>query len=290
MSSLYDTSQATISQCSPTRCGYVDIALMPVDKKVWAAWNFIGEAASALDTSAVCVTYWLNRLQHLPPEAPPMFVTLNPRTPPESSTIIRRLSLSHPVFDFASWHAQSLVPSIQNSGGIFYAGAWCGYGFHEDGMRSSVAVLEALGLRPPWTPRTTTPKSSLVQSYFQSRLTEWGQAAVTTGSLRLILPSGAELNFKGAVTGGERLHLADASYPIILPARTGTASTATYSLVNALVAPPVTPEVGSIPFFVSTNYQRLVPPLVLNIDFIKSICNLLRCFGATDISLFDDNK
>lgn len=71
---------------------------MPRNRKVWSSWNFLGTSDPASDDTAVCVSYWVNRLQHLPPGAPEMFVTLNPLQPPAADTVIRRLSLAHPVF------------------------------------------------------------------------------------------------------------------------------------------------------------------------------------------------
>lgn len=55
---------------------------MPRNKRCWTSWNFLGDSGAGADDKAVCVTYWLNRLQNLPPSAPPLFVTLNPLHPP----------------------------------------------------------------------------------------------------------------------------------------------------------------------------------------------------------------
>jgi predicted NAD/FAD-binding protein len=77
---------------------HTDASLMPVRRTAWASWNFLGTSGQETDTAPVCVTYWLNRLQNLPPEAPQMFVTLNPPQPPAADTIIRRLNLAHPVY------------------------------------------------------------------------------------------------------------------------------------------------------------------------------------------------
>ena len=64
----------------------------------------------------MCVTYWLNRLQNLPADAPDLFVTLNPIHEPTPSSVIRRLSLDHPVFSQASVAAQHRLPEIQGTG------------------------------------------------------------------------------------------------------------------------------------------------------------------------------
>jgi predicted NAD/FAD-binding protein len=77
---------------------HTDETLMPVRQKAWASWNFLGTSGTEQDESPVCVSYWLNRLQHLPPEAPQMFVTLNPPRAPAQDKVLKRLSLAHPVY------------------------------------------------------------------------------------------------------------------------------------------------------------------------------------------------
>lgn len=71
---------------------------MPATRKVWSSWNFLGSSSPEQQAQAVCVSYWANRLQELPPGAPDMFVTLNPPRPPAEDKVIRALTLSHPVF------------------------------------------------------------------------------------------------------------------------------------------------------------------------------------------------
>jgi predicted NAD/FAD-binding protein len=86
-----------VSCCSPLLLPH----RLQVNKGAWASWNFLGESATSTDASseaAVTVSYWLNRLQHLPAEAPQMFVTLNPPHPPAADKVIRRLQLAHPVY------------------------------------------------------------------------------------------------------------------------------------------------------------------------------------------------
>lgn len=103
--------------------------------------HFDDTSAGENDTDSVCVTYWLNLLQNLPPEAPDMFVTLNPIHEPAPETVIRRMSLDHPVFSEGSVAAQHRLPSIQGTGGVFLCGAWAGYGFHEDGLKAAMSVV-----------------------------------------------------------------------------------------------------------------------------------------------------
>jgi predicted NAD/FAD-binding protein len=127
-----------------------DRSLMPKRSAVWSAWNYLGRVGADGDT-ALCVTYWMNRLQNLPGETP-LFVTLNPIEPPAPATVIRREVFHHPRFDAAALRAQKSLWSIQGDGGIWWCGAYFGAGFHEDGLQSGLAVAEAIGgVRRPWT-------------------------------------------------------------------------------------------------------------------------------------------
>jgi predicted NAD/FAD-binding protein len=127
-----------------------DRALMPKRKAVWSAWNYLGRAGANGDT-ALCVTYWMNRLQNLPGDRP-LFVTLNPIEPPAPATVIRREIFHHPRFDAAALRAQKSLWSIQGDGGVWWCGAYFGAGFHEDGLQSGLAVAEAIGgVRRPWS-------------------------------------------------------------------------------------------------------------------------------------------
>jgi predicted NAD/FAD-binding protein len=127
-----------------------DRALMPKRRAVWSAWNYLGGVGAHGDV-ALCVTYWMNRLQSLPGDTP-MFVTLNPIKPPAPATVIRREVFHHPRFDTAALRAQKALWSIQGDGGIWWCGAYFGAGFHEDGLQSGLAVAEAIGgVRRPWT-------------------------------------------------------------------------------------------------------------------------------------------
>lgn len=82
---------------------------------------------------------------------------------------------------------------MQGKGGLYYAGAWAGYGFHEDGLKAGMAVAAQLGAAIPWTPRPTSPKTSLLDSFFTLTFDRFARAAISAGRLRLILPNGEEL-------------------------------------------------------------------------------------------------
>ena len=123
-----------------------DPALMPRRQRVWASWNYIGAASG----DALCVTYWMNRLQRIP-GAGPVFVTLNPVRPPAPGTVLHRAQFDHPLFDAAALRAQRDLWSLQGQRRTWFCGAWLGAGFHEDGVQAGLAVAEALGgVRRPW--------------------------------------------------------------------------------------------------------------------------------------------
>ena len=126
-----------------------DPALMPRRRKVWSSWNFLSNGIEADRSRPAQVTYWMNRLQGIPADRP-LFVSLNPTRMPDAELTHRTFNYAHPLFDADSLTAQDEISSIQGRRGIWYAGAWQGYGFHEDGLRSGLAVAEALGSRPHW--------------------------------------------------------------------------------------------------------------------------------------------
>ncbi|WP_018152743.1 NAD(P)/FAD-dependent oxidoreductase [Leeia oryzae] len=127
---------------------HTDSQQLPKRRKVWSAWNYLGGAEVAGERP-VCVSYLLNQLQQLP-FAQPVVVTLNPFTPPDPARVIARFEYAHPVFDQAAIDAQQQLPTIQGKHGIWFAGAWTGYGFHEDGLKSALRVVADFGMAPEW--------------------------------------------------------------------------------------------------------------------------------------------
>ena len=125
-----------------------DPALMPKRRNVWAAWNYLAQDADH-PGSRVSVTYWMNRLQSLPDEQQ-YFVTLNPLREPDPASVIYSTTYAHPVFTREAMQAQLHLDEIQGRDRIWFCGAWCGYGFHEDGLRSAVQVVQSMGQRIPW--------------------------------------------------------------------------------------------------------------------------------------------
>ncbi len=130
-----------------------DASLMPRTRKAWSSWNT--RVGGAADESA-SLTYWMNRLQNID-RAMPLFVTLNPARDPAPETVFGEYEYAHPFFDSGAFDAQARFDRVQGREGIWYAGAWLGYGFHEDGLRSGLRVAEALGVRPDWARDTGQP-------------------------------------------------------------------------------------------------------------------------------------
>ncbi len=124
-----------------------DSKLMPQRRRVWASWNYMREDPGC---NALAVTYWMNRLQHLP-DSLPLFVTLNPYREPDTSKVHAAFLYDHPLFDARALTAQRRLWSLQGNRNTWYCGAWFGYGFHEDGLQSGLAVAESLGgEHRPW--------------------------------------------------------------------------------------------------------------------------------------------
>ncbi|WP_339947347.1 FAD-dependent oxidoreductase [uncultured Albimonas sp.] len=133
-----------------------DPALMPRRRKVWSSWNFLSQGAAADAERPADVSYWMNRLQGLPAQAP-LFVSLNPGQAPDPALVHGEFSYAHPLYDGAAFEAQSGIESIQGRGGVWHAGAWLGWGFHEDGLRAGLRAAMALGARPAWARETGAP-------------------------------------------------------------------------------------------------------------------------------------
>jgi predicted NAD/FAD-binding protein len=122
---------------------HTDASVLPANPKTWAAWNYERAASSERESSRVCLHYLLNRLQRIP-FAQPVVVSLNPLHDIDPATIVGEYDYAHPVFDLAAIEAQKRLPFLQGQQNSWYAGAWAGYGFHEDGLKSGLQVGRAL--------------------------------------------------------------------------------------------------------------------------------------------------
>ena len=112
---------------------------MPKLKKVWASWNYLeGE-----NNNKLSVTYWMNKLQNLDTKKN-IFVTLNPFMKPLKETIIKKIIYDHPIYNFKTFKTQKKIKLIQGKYNIWYCGAYLGYGFHEDGIKSGLDVVNQI--------------------------------------------------------------------------------------------------------------------------------------------------
>jgi len=126
---------------------HTDTDFLPTTERCWAAWNYTAKSGTTPSTQQhVSVNYLINRLQPLPEalQGTQIIVSLNPLTNPDPKLIHHEIHYSHPVFDMRAVQAQKELPLIQGSSSIWYCGAWTGFGFHEDGLRSGELVAEDL--------------------------------------------------------------------------------------------------------------------------------------------------
>ena len=122
---------------------HTDEGQLPQRRKAWAAWNYEHAGDAGRERSGVCLHYLLNRLQPMP-WTQPVIVSLNPVRQIRREHILGEYDYSHPVFDLPAIEAQRRLPAIQGRRHTWFCGAWTGYGFHEDGLKSGLAVVAAL--------------------------------------------------------------------------------------------------------------------------------------------------
>lgn len=119
---------------------HTDATCLPQNKDTWSAWNYQSKGGAEPE---VCVHYLINKLQPLPFQQP-VIVSLNPISEPDPAKVIASYDYSHPIFDKAAIAAQKDLHLIQGEYNSWFAGAWTGYGFHEDGLKSGLAVAQAI--------------------------------------------------------------------------------------------------------------------------------------------------
>jgi uncharacterized protein len=119
---------------------HTDARCLPSNRKAWSAWNYQSTAAATPD---VCEHYLLNQLQPLPCTTP-VIVSLNPIDEPDPAQVLASFEYAHPVFDEGAIAAQARLRALQGSRNTWFAGAWTGYGFHEDGLKSGLEAAGAL--------------------------------------------------------------------------------------------------------------------------------------------------
>jgi predicted NAD/FAD-binding protein len=123
---------------------HTDPSVMPRRRRAWASWNY---RATTRRSGCVDVTYHMNRLQGIR-SFRPLLVSLNAAEHIDPARVLGRWRYDHPVFDRDAMQAQRLHARIDGLNRTHYCGAWQGHGFHEDGVRSGLAVAERLG--SPW--------------------------------------------------------------------------------------------------------------------------------------------
>lgn len=127
---------------------HTDPALLPRDEKLWSAWNYFAGQGDPGE-QPVGVSYLINKLQPLPFKTP-VVVTLNPAREPDPANVLAEFDYAHPIFDGPAIAAQQKLADVQGENGIWLAGAWGSYGFHEDGLKSALRVVNGMGIKAPW--------------------------------------------------------------------------------------------------------------------------------------------
>jgi predicted NAD/FAD-binding protein len=121
-----------------------DVQVMPPKQSAWASWSYVSFGGRQ-HAPMINMSYYMNRLQRLK-TAKNYFVTLNGDTWIDSNQRIKSLVFDHPCYTFDSLSTHKEIDAINGKNRIFYCGAYCGYGFHEDGARSGVTVARKLGV------------------------------------------------------------------------------------------------------------------------------------------------
>jgi predicted NAD/FAD-binding protein len=116
---------------------HTDTSVLPANRLAWAAWNYERAPDHQRERTQVCLHYLLNMLQPLPFEQA-VLVSLNPVQPIAQHLVLGEYDYAHPVFDAAAIRAQQALPALQGRQHSYFCGAWTGYGFHEDGLKSGL--------------------------------------------------------------------------------------------------------------------------------------------------------
>ena len=133
---------------------HTDARVLPSRSKAWAAWNYERATTDQGERTRVCLHYLINRLQPLPWDTP-VIVSLNPLRDIDEAHVHQRIEYAHPVFDLAAIAAQRRVPELQGRQRTWFCGAWCGYGFHEDGLKAGMAAADGVAQALPHLARAS---------------------------------------------------------------------------------------------------------------------------------------
>jgi predicted NAD/FAD-binding protein len=137
---------------------HTDESFLPKRRAAWSSWNY-QHPVDEIHDEPISGSYWMNLLQSIPGQTQ-YVVTLNPRREPRPGSVLFDTTYNHPVYRASSRMTHARLPEIQGRRGVWFAGAWTGYGFHEDGLRSAVNVATALGCPPPWASGHAMPVPS----------------------------------------------------------------------------------------------------------------------------------
>lgn len=128
---------------------HTDPSWMPKRHRAWASWNYL-EPPKLSGTGGPAISYWMNKLQHLPVQTP-VVVTLNPYDDVNPDHVLGAYDYDHPIFDQACHVARSKLMAYQGTRNTWFCGAYMGDGFHEDGIQSGLAIAEMISsVARPW--------------------------------------------------------------------------------------------------------------------------------------------
>ena len=138
-----------VRYCANRAYLHTDARLMPRRRRAWSSWNAL-LSSDRLTDEPIAVSYWMNRLQQLPGRQD-YILSLNPPYVPREGRVLYETDYEHPVFDAAAIRAQERLPQVQGRRRVWWAGAWSGYGFHEDAFKSGLRA--AAGVDPHCLPK-----------------------------------------------------------------------------------------------------------------------------------------
>ncbi|MEJ6772332.1 MAG: amine oxidase, partial [Pelagibacteraceae bacterium] len=122
---------------SNTAIMHTDTSVMPKNKNNWSSWNFLNRKKT------FALTYWMNLLQNLTIDKN-IFVSINCDDKIKKNKIIKKIKYSHPVFNNKTQDIKNKLNEVQGENGVWFAGAWQGYGFHEDGLKSALRIVKKI--------------------------------------------------------------------------------------------------------------------------------------------------
>ena len=129
---------------------HTDESFLPKRRAAWGSWNYT-HPTEGIHDERIGGSYWMNLLQGIEGDTQ-YVVTLNPRRAPARDKVIFDTVYHHPHYGASSAVTHARLPEIQGKTGLWWAGAWTGYGFHEDGLKSGLRVVKGIDASclPDW--------------------------------------------------------------------------------------------------------------------------------------------